>query len=360
MPRKISQWILLFWTGSLSLVFAGGKVDWKNNFTFYGDNTEFFEPFRTGETILGQQGKSFLEASVGPQGTLRAGLFGDFRCAIDPQVSTKPILSFEFRVGGTRLIFGTLDNGIRHGFLEPLSVTTLEFTRPIEYGIQVIQEDDLIRADAFINWHQLNTPSQPESLDYGGTLREVLDDHLRLEFQFHGYHEGGQLYSAGYRNNWSPALGFRWKAPAGDWGTLRLATFGVLSGDLWTSDLGGVKYGGGGYFRAGIQPHWLPELFVIGWKGRDYFFKEGDLNYSSFDASQSFYRPDRDYIEVGLGGDLPLGGGVVLNSEARIHWIDEFFAISTRHAVRVPFDFPLLSGSPDEKEKKAGHEDHKS
>ena len=46
---------------------AAWAVDltWKNQFTFYGDNTEFFEPFRTGETLLGQQGKSRLEVALG-------------------------------------------------------------------------------------------------------------------------------------------------------------------------------------------------------------------------------------------------------------------------------------------------------
>jgi hypothetical protein len=360
MSKKIHFLIFLafFGMGEGFRVFAGANVEWKNQFTFYGDNTEFFEPFRTGETILGQQGKSFLEAAVGPQGLLRAGIFADFRAVTEPQVSTKPLLSFEYRVGGTRLILGTIDNGIRHGFLEPLAVTTLEFTRPIEYGIQVIQQDDTFRADLFINWHQLNTPVQPETLDYGGTLRRSLDDHLNFEFQFHGYHEGGQLYSVAFRNNWAPALGFRWKAPAGDWGTLRLAAFGLTSGDLGSPVVADTRWGQAGYLRFGVQPHWLPELFFVGWKAKDFYFKEGDFNYSSYDATQSFYRQDRTYIEVGLGGDLPLGGGVVLNSEARVHWIDEFFAVSSRHAVRVPFDLPLFSGT-DDKEKKAKHEDHK-
>lgn len=353
MVKKIAIVALMFFcTGPL---FAA-DVAWKSVFNFYGDNTEFFEPFRTGETILGQQGKSFLEATVGPAGTLRVGVFYDFRSVTDPQVTVKPVLTGEFRTNTSRLIFGTLENGGRHGFLEPLSVRTLEFTRPIEYGLQWILEEESWKLDAFLDWHELNTPTRPETLDYGFVLKRALDGRLWLEAQVHGYHEGGQLYSVAFRNNWAPALGFRWKAEAEDLGTFRLAAFGVMSGDLLTSDLSGIRYGGGGYFRAGFQPPALPELFVIGWQGRDFFFQEGDLNYASFNSDKSFYRADRTYLEVGLGGTLPLGGGILLNSEMRIHWIDEYFAVSNRHSLVMPFDLTLLSGPKDEKDKKPSHE----
>src|SRR5581483_5158409 len=128
-------------------------ITWRNAFTFYGDNTEFFEPFRTGETLLGQQGKSTLEAALGSRTFLSVGVFGDFRSTsdVDPAVDVKPLLSFEYREGGTRLIMGTLETRDRHGFLEPLEVTFLEFTRPIEYGIQWIQDNPTFKTDMFLN-----------------------------------------------------------------------------------------------------------------------------------------------------------------------------------------------------------------
>src|SRR5690348_7527935 len=94
----------------LSITYAA-DITWKNSFTFYGDNTEFFEPYRTGETLLGQQGKSWMAAALGPRAILSAGVFGDFRSTsgVDPTVDVKPLLSFEYHEGGTRLIMGTLD-----------------------------------------------------------------------------------------------------------------------------------------------------------------------------------------------------------------------------------------------------------
>jgi len=196
----------------LSSAFAG-EVTWKNEFTFYGDNTEFFEPYRTGETILGQQGKSFLEAALGKRDFLQAGVFGDFRSqsVVNPTVDVKPLLSFQYREGGTQLIMGTLVNRNRHGFLEPLEVTILEFIRPVEYGFQWIEDDPGFKCDLFLDWHQLNTPTQPESFDYGGVLSQPLSDNFSFEEEFHGFHDGGQQYFINMVNNWVPAGGFRWR-----------------------------------------------------------------------------------------------------------------------------------------------------
>src|SRR5690348_6220785 len=143
---KLSLALAFGMTLPLSIAHAA-DITWKNRFTFYGDNTEFFEPYRTGETLLGQQGKSWMEAALGPKTILSAGVFGDFRSTSDqdPFVDVKPLLSFEYHEDGTRLIMGTLDATNRHGFIEPLEVTFLEFTRPIEYGLQWIRDHSAFR-----------------------------------------------------------------------------------------------------------------------------------------------------------------------------------------------------------------------
>lgn len=213
MKKKfIFQAALAVW--AFSSAASAADVQWRNFFTLYGDNTEFFEPYRTGETLLGQQGKSWLEASLGKRDFLSVGVFGDFRSETNPQVDVKPILSFEYHEGGTRLILGTLDVQKEHGFIEPLEVTTLEFTRPLEYGFQWLEKDPHFECDFFLDWHQLNTPAEPEQMDYGGVFKQPLDDRFSLEEQFHGFHDGGQLYYIGdIFNNWVPAAGFRWKIP---------------------------------------------------------------------------------------------------------------------------------------------------
>lgn len=330
-------------------------VTWMNRFFFYGDNTEFFEPYRTGETLLGQQGKSYFEAALGPRVFLQAGLFGDFRStsAVDPVLDLKPILSFQYREGGTRLILGTLETKDRHGFLEPLAVTTLDITRPVEYGFQWIEEDPGFQCDLFLDWHQLNTPTQPEEFDYGGVVREPLGEPFAFEQQFHGFHMGGQLYYLAVYNNWTSALGARGKLP-GFLGTTRLSVFGVLSGLLEGGNTNQTQGGGGGYAKLQVAPDDRLEFFGIGWVGKDLYSQEGDANYASYSSSDSstldqlhpFVKSERTYFEIGAQRDFPLDGGASFRAEFRVHFIDDASAYSYRLQASVPLDLFLFSSAP--------------
>ena len=339
----------------------GVEIDWNNRFVFYGDNTEFFEPFRTGETLLGQQGKSFFTAALGSKAFLSAGLFGDFRSVTEPTMTVKPLLSFEYREGGSRLVMGTLVTRDRHGFLEPLQVTTLEFTRPVEYGFQWIEEGPSFKCDLFLNWHQLNTPTEPEAFDYGGTLQQAFGDNFSLEEQLHGFHRGGQLYYAGVFNNWVPALGFRCRVP-GFLGETRLGVFGVLSATLDKSTSAPTQWGRGGYLKASVVPGEGFEFFGIGWRGSDLYTQEGDAHYASFSDPDSsttgeihgFVRSDRFYAELGVKKEFQMEGGASFVAELRSHWIDEWWAYSYRLEVTVPLDIHLLTLDQFDKEKNNG------
>lgn len=362
---KISIFLGLACGAALACSARAADITWINSFTFYGDNTEFFEPFRTGETLLGQQGQSRFQAALGQRAFLSAGIFGDFRSMSDvnPFVDVKPILSFEYREGGTRLIMGTLETHDRHGLLEPLEVTLLEFVRPVEYGIQWIEDDPAFKCDLFLNWHQLNTPFEPEQMDYGGVWKEPIDDNFLFEEELHGFHDGGQLYATGgIVNNWVPALGFRWKIP-GLLGSTRFDAFGIMSGLLMGDSTSGTQYGGGGYLKMEVAPDDRLSLFGIGWRARDFYTQEGDANYASYSSPDSttidqihdFVRDDRTYVEIGASRDFPLEGGAKFQAEFRVHFIDEYSAYSYRLAVYAPLDIFLLS-TPKEA-KPVSHDD---
>ena len=47
--------------------------------TIYGDNTEFFNPFRDGETLLGAAGTLGVDFELTDRATLRGGLFLNHR-----------------------------------------------------------------------------------------------------------------------------------------------------------------------------------------------------------------------------------------------------------------------------------------
>jgi hypothetical protein len=187
---------------------------WRNAVTFYGDDTEFGGPYRKGETILGGQFQSWIEVSLDQSASILAGVFGDRRSGGEKFLDRiDPILSFRYRVSSGRFIFGTLDTLRRHGLLDPLEVSTLELTRPIESGLQWQIDSKRAAGDLFLNWQKLNTPEHREVFDYGGTLRVPLPAGFSAELQAHGLHHGGQLYDVGpVTNNVAYGGGMAWRS----------------------------------------------------------------------------------------------------------------------------------------------------
>ena len=138
---------------------------------FYGDNTEFANQFRSGDTLLGTAGRVFVDAELNDTVTLRAGFFGMGRYGSHAFLEeAEPVIALELRRGPSRFVFGSLDTATTrvhrrgpdedtpHGLLPPLQRETLTFTRAHEMGLQWRAASTEIDQDVWINWQRLNTP----------------------------------------------------------------------------------------------------------------------------------------------------------------------------------------------------------
>lgn len=344
-----------------SAILLGGAVParaqditWKNGLTFYLDNTEFFNPYRTGETLLGGQILSYLSAVLGPRTEVIAGFYGNHESGasdfLDP---FKPILGFRYRTASSLGVIGTLVTEDRHGYIEPLEGRLLDITRPVEYGVQWREQHVAGGGEVFLNWQRVNTSSGREVFDYGLLLHATPVRWLRLELQGHGLHHGGQLYSAGepVANNEVLALGGSVNGVLPVVGASSLRAFQLLShGDINSLPPGRPDHGHGTYLRVGITPGGWLELFAIQWWGRDFLSNEGDANYESQGSNLGFYRSYRQYQEIGLTRRTPIESGLTLDTEFRFHRIDDRRSIaigtspweySYRLVVRAPFSMRL-------------------
>jgi hypothetical protein len=330
-------------------------VRWQSRVTLYGDNTEFFTPYRVGETILGGQFHSAVRVATSARTAVTAGVFGDVRWGSGEFLDVvRPILSFRYAAGGSTGVLGALETDRRHGLLDALAVSTLELTRPVEYGLQWIERRRRWDVDVFLNWQALNTPVQREVFDYGWVLRVRPAPGLTLESQLHGLHHGGQLHDAGVpvTNNVASAVG----VTVGD--TLGwLGWSAVQAWRLWSAGnidpdapAGRPDRGRGTLLRASVAPRGAVEVFGLLWRGRDFLAQEGDPNYGSVGADPGFYRPSRTYAEIGVLRRGRLDGAVTLDAEFRLHRVDDHRSIaflgtrweySYRLVVRAPFAFDL-------------------
>ena len=320
------------------------QIHWRNEFLFYVDNTEFFTPYRTGETILGSSFKSCLELGLGDHTRIRAGVFGDHRSGdtkfLDP---VKPILAFLWQNDHSQAVLGTLEPRDRHGYLEPLEGTTLEFTRPLEYGGQWVENQDRFHIDAYLNWQHLNTDTSREIIDSGLVTWWKATRIARLEGQFHILHHGGQLHDIGpVTNNIVGGPGVRVEDDLGPLGKSSLSVFYLLSRGPVDMNLGGTILNGNGvYVRASVEPARLIELALIVWRGNNFISQEGDRNYGSIGARNGFYRATRSYEELALIKKFKIAGTVEGDLETRLNRIDGKIEYSYRLAVRAPFDLRL-------------------
>src|SRR4029079_15274093 len=76
---RIERTALLLLLASAPAPLAGQALTWATTATLYGDNTEFFTPYRVGETILGGQFRSTLRFRTGVRTAFELGAFGDHR-----------------------------------------------------------------------------------------------------------------------------------------------------------------------------------------------------------------------------------------------------------------------------------------
>lgn len=338
------------------------SVTWRNLATFYADNTEFFTPFRVGETILGAQVQTFLDIGLSSRSSVRAGVFGDQRYGSDEFFDpVKPIISFRYQTPALLAVLGTLETENRHGYLEPLEVTTLEFTRPIEYGGQLIERHRSWDLDVFLDWQGLNTPTSREIFDYGLVFRGRPVSPLTIEVQLHGLHHGGQLFGAGVpvSNNKVSAIGARLEHTLPLLGKSSVAGYYVSSKGFINPGLPDSlpDRGHGVYLRAAAQPAGYLEVFTIYWAGKDFHTDEGDRNYNSLGSDDAFYRSRRRYFELGAIRRTRINGPVWLDAEFRFHrtdneesqaLFDSKWEYSYRLVIRAPFDFVLRRARPAE------------
>ncbi|MGH9373756.1 MAG: hypothetical protein ACRD15_19725 [Vicinamibacterales bacterium] len=331
------------------------------NVIFYGDNTEFRNPFREGETIFGAAARLDGRVEITDAVALSLGVFGNQRFGSEDAFElVRPILAIT--VSGTRstFVFGTLpprfelpearrlpgragpDRAGPHGLLPPLQRETLAFERPYEAGLRWTFTGERLDHEAWLNWQRLNTAEHRERLDAGAGGAWRLHGPVSLPFQAHIVHEGGQLFAAGpVRDSVAIASGLRLSnrhatapgersASAGKdiVGTLEL--LGLWSRYTPDRDTPDRTRNGGAFFgRAAAETRgWRAHLIM--WRGDDFTKDEGDSNYMSLRRDGTRYRGVRDYAEAGLTRTFTLAPTARIETSFRLHRIERHYEYSYR------------------------------
>ena len=338
---------------------------------FYGDNTEFRNPFREGETLFGTAVRLDAGFELTDRVTLSLGVFGNSRFGGEEAFElVRPVASLRIESRRSVVTFGTLpgpspawlqqppglptgpDRNGPHGLLPPLQRETLAFDRPYEAGLQWSLGTAAYEHEAWLTWQRLNTPQHRERFDAGARGRWAAAGPLAIPFQVHLVHEGGQLFAAGpVRDSFALASGIvlsnrrrtgadaqAASGPARDRtaradADARRAAFALELWGLWsrdTPDRAARTLDGGGFFgRAAVAADgWRGHLIM--WRGDDFVKDEGDPNYFSRRRDGRRYRGVRDYAEAGLTRSFALAPGARLEASFRMHRVERHYEYSYR------------------------------
>jgi hypothetical protein len=315
---------------------------------FYGDNTEFANRFRSGETILGVSGTVGLEIAFNERVTVRGGLFASGRFgAHEFTEQGEPMIALEIGRGPQRFVFGSLhtvqtrhdidgpDRETLHGLLPPIQRETLTFRRGQEMGLQWLVSSPRLDHDAWINWQRLNTSEHRERFDAGYRASIGMVDGLRLNGQWHLVHEGGQQFANGaVSDSQAFALGPEWTHTAGG-AKVVLDGYAVATRHVPDRERPALTEAGLGVFARGAVSRggWRGHLIV--WRSRDTLKEEGDPNYLALRTDFTMFRRVRDYGEVGLTRKFTPAPGVDLFAAVRMHRTESDYEYSYRIVGRV-------------------------
>ena len=315
----------------------------RSDILLYGDNTEFRNPFREGETIFGAAARVAADIELNPRVTISLGAFGNQRFGSEDAFElARPVIAMTINGKRSAFTFGTLpalsasgpmgpDRGGPHGLLPPLQRETLSFDRPYEAGLQWDFAGATLKHSIWIEWQRLNTPDHRERFDGGLNFEWTRWDHASIPVQIHVVHEGGQLFNTGpVHDSAAAAAGVSLHGHHDLLGLVSLELYAAGAQNVPDRehpdlDTTGIAFlGRAAAERSGWRGH------LIMWRGRRFIKDEGDLNYQSIRRDGTRYTGIRDYAEAGLARRFQLAPAAILEVSGRIHRTETFYEYSYR------------------------------
>ncbi|MEO6883315.1 MAG: hypothetical protein ABI199_04735, partial [Bacteroidia bacterium] len=172
-----------------------------NDFNFL-QNTEYFGPIVSGETLFGTELNSRLAYVVNPYLRIDLGMFArkDFG---NPNFTTiAPVFNLKLQKNGYSLQYGNYEGCMDHQYIEPLFSYENRITNPLENGIQAKINKKRVWVDLWINWASQEYPGSTyqehiiSGLSSKFTIFEPSDVFkIQIPVQYLINHHGGQIDS---------------------------------------------------------------------------------------------------------------------------------------------------------------------
>jgi hypothetical protein len=268
------------------------------HFNFYNFNYvrdyEYSNQFHDGYTLYGTQLQPQLVYYAHPNLAIVAGAYIRKDFGDNGVNDSKPLFALKYHKKDLSLIFGSLEGGIHHGYIEQLWDFERQITDPIQYGTQLIIEKKNWKLDAWIAWQkQIYTPSPVKEEIIGGltaerSLWQSNGWKLSLPLQFLVYHKGGQtdtLKSVPLLTIGNGATGLKLHKEIGG-NVQEVFTDNYIVGykDFSPTKIQAFQGGYGLWFNAGANTRW-GSIVASYWKGNNFQTIKGMPLYESVSST---------------------------------------------------------------------------
>jgi hypothetical protein len=323
--------------------FAQDQVVLRSDVLLYGDNTEFRNPFREGETIFGAAARVAADVRLGPRATLALRVFGNERFGADRAFElARPVITLTVSGLRSSFVFGAFpapaadahagpDRMGPHRLLPALQRETLAFDRPYEAGLRWTFSGAALRHEAWLEWQRLNTIGHRERFDAGFNAAFRPTSPFAIPLQLHVVHQGGQLYASGpVADSVAAAAGAELAGNIRSRTRVSIELLALVSRYVPDRAAPELSRDGLGFFSRAAAEHGGWRAHVIAWRGRNFIKEEGDPNYLSLRRDGTRYAGVRDYAEAGATRRFKLAPTTSLDVSFRLHRVERYYEYSYR------------------------------
>ncbi|TDG35450.1 hypothetical protein EZJ43_12530 [Pedobacter changchengzhani] len=260
----------------------------------YVRNYEYTNDFHDGYTMYGTQLQPQIVYYAHPNLAITAGAFIRKDFGRNGISDAKPLFSLKYHKRNLTLIFGSLEGGIQHKYIEPLYDFERIITTPIEYGTQLLVERKKFNLDAWIAWQKmiyLGEAAKEEII--GGLSTESFlvktdDWKLSIPAQFLAFHQGGQidiLKEIPISTLFNGATGFKvHRTFAGNVKRVYTDNYIAVYKDFSPDKRRAYQGGFGLWLNAGVESKW-GSLVASYWKGNNFISIKGMPLYESVSSN---------------------------------------------------------------------------
>ncbi|MEQ8925356.1 MAG: hypothetical protein RLO81_06050 [Fulvivirga sp.] len=325
----------------------------------FNKNNEYFGKIADGYTLFGYQVNPSLAFMPTAHTRFDVGVYAQKDFGNDDYTEVQPTFTFTYKMGSSRLIFGTLEGATSHQLIEPLYDFENVLVNRLENGLQFNTINDWLFFDVWLDWQNMLYAGENDQEELTGGLSAryfLVDKIIRVSIpaQLVVKHLGGQIDVSDrplqtYVNT-ATGITLDFLRPDNNLiNSVRLDSYYVTYSDASGEQLRPFEDGDGFYINAEVKSKIGLEFMVSYWQANEFLSIQGGQIYPSESSTVKnpfVIQEDRELVILRFMHNMKLSDRLTLSSrfEPYFDLINDRFEFSHAFYLNYTTDFRLLKG----------------